>query len=193
MRGGLTAEAARAQASRRFGNVLRLREESRDVKRQLWLPTVVQDLRYACRLLRRSPGFAVAAGHCPSRSASAPTPPSSQCSIKCFCVRCQLNSRAPSSRSCASTDCSTARLLEMAPRFRLSDVPRLSRAQRRLLGHVRAIRSRRAPGRRRPHGTNLWRACLRYVLQRARGPCRPRRRVITADETKFLERIPSPC
>ena len=55
VRGGLTAEDARVEAVRRFGSVTRVQEESRDVKRQAWLPSLGQDLRYGCRLLRKSP------------------------------------------------------------------------------------------------------------------------------------------
>ena len=42
----------------RFGNTLRLREESRDVWGWAWLDNVVRDLRFAARTLLRSPGFA---------------------------------------------------------------------------------------------------------------------------------------
>jgi hypothetical protein len=44
-----------------FGNSLRLQEESRDVWGWKWLDDLVHDLRYACRTLRLSPGFALSA------------------------------------------------------------------------------------------------------------------------------------
>jgi predicted permease len=45
----------------RFGNTLRLREESRDVWGWAWLDNVVRDVRFAARTFVRSPGFAVMA------------------------------------------------------------------------------------------------------------------------------------
>ena len=46
---------------RRFGNTLRLREESRDAWSWNWLDDLAHDLHYACRTLRQSPGFALGA------------------------------------------------------------------------------------------------------------------------------------
>jgi predicted permease len=55
---GMTREAAEAMARRQFGNRLRLRESSRDVKLLPWLEDLVRDVRHGLRALRRTPVFA---------------------------------------------------------------------------------------------------------------------------------------
>jgi predicted permease len=56
--GGMTPEAARTAAMRQFGNETRMRERSHEVV-GFRAETVAQDLRFALRQLRKSPGFAV--------------------------------------------------------------------------------------------------------------------------------------
>ena len=50
---GLDPAAARAEALRRFGKTLQLREASRDVKLAAWLDSLGRDVRLGIRLLRR--------------------------------------------------------------------------------------------------------------------------------------------
>jgi predicted permease len=51
---GMTREDAARQVARRFGNPLRLREESRDVKLLPWLDSLFRDVRLGARMIRRN-------------------------------------------------------------------------------------------------------------------------------------------
>ncbi|MPZ20594.1 MAG: FtsX-like permease family protein [Luteitalea sp.] len=50
---GLTRQAAEQEVMRQFGGQLRLREQSRDVKLLPWLDSLVKDLRFGARMLRK--------------------------------------------------------------------------------------------------------------------------------------------
>jgi predicted permease len=54
---GLAPDEAGAAARRRFGNAVRMREESMDAWGWRWLEQLGQDVRFAARTLRRTPGF----------------------------------------------------------------------------------------------------------------------------------------
>ncbi|HXR39005.1 MAG TPA: ABC transporter permease [Terracidiphilus sp.] len=58
--GGMMPEAARYAAMRQFGNATRMKERSHEVV-GFKAETVVQDLRFALRQLRKNPGFALTA------------------------------------------------------------------------------------------------------------------------------------
>ena len=58
---GKTLEEARAAARREFGNVILVKETTRDMWGWTWLETLQQDVRHGLRQLRKNPGFTAAA------------------------------------------------------------------------------------------------------------------------------------
>src|SRR5438105_3277293 len=58
---GMTPEAARAAALRAMDGVERHKDACRDARGVNLVEDLAKDLRYACRMFRRSPGFAAAA------------------------------------------------------------------------------------------------------------------------------------
>jgi predicted permease len=58
---GMSPEDAARDARRRFGNLLKLREECRDVRGMSWIENFLQDFRFGVRLWMKKPGTFISA------------------------------------------------------------------------------------------------------------------------------------
>src|SRR6266478_1200742 len=58
---GMAPDEARFAAMRKFGNVTRIKEDTREVWSFVWVEQLLEDMRFGLRMLHKNPGFTAVA------------------------------------------------------------------------------------------------------------------------------------